>query len=136
MAQQTSRSKNEPSIGEIYCYFCGARISSASKFCPSCGKEQPTYNNAEQKNGKSRVTAGSLAVIFGIIGAHKFYMGKKGQGIVYLLLCWTLIPCILGVIEGVWYLTESDESFSRRLGSGKVVEKRGNGVVGTVGQDG
>ena len=84
---------------------------------------------------KSRVTAGALAVVFGIIGAHKFYMGKTGQGVVYLLTFWTLVPCVLGVVEGVRYLTESDESFARRLGSGKVVEDRRDGVVGTVGDN-
>ena len=49
------------------------------------------------------------------IGAHKFYMGKIGMGILYLLFCWTAIPGILGIIEGIIYLCESDEKFASRL---------------------
>ena len=40
-----------------------------------------------------------LAVLLGHFGAHRFYMGEIGLGIVYLLFCWTGIPTILGFIE-------------------------------------
>ncbi|EFL92339.1 TM2 domain-containing hypothetical protein [Candidatus Regiella insecticola LSR1] len=36
---------------------------------------------------------------FGGIGAHKFYLGKIGQGFLYLLFFWTLIPAIIAFIE-------------------------------------
>ena len=60
---------------------------------------------------KSKVTAGILAILLGGIGVHKFYMGKIGMGIVYLLFCWTGIPAIVGVIEGIMYLCSNDENF-------------------------
>jgi len=44
-------------------------------------------------------------------GIHKFYLGAWGWGLVYLIFCWTYIPVILGVIEGIRYLTLSDEDF-------------------------
>ena len=40
-----------------------------------------------------------LALFLGGIGAHKFYAGKTGMGIVYLLFCWTCIPAFLALIE-------------------------------------
>lgn len=40
-----------------------------------------------------------LALFLGGIGAHKFYAGKTGMGIVYLLFCWTYIPAFLALIE-------------------------------------
>lgn len=67
---------------------------------------------------KSKTTAGILAIFLGFIGIHKFYLGKWGQGLIYLLLCWTYIPAILGVIEGIRYLISTDEVFARKHDKG------------------
>ena len=64
---------------------------------------------------KSKVAAGVFALVLGGLGIHKFYMGKVGQGLLYLLFSWTGIPAIIGLIEGIIYLTESDEKFASRL---------------------
>ena len=64
---------------------------------------------------KSRITAGIFALVLGGIGVHKFYMGKVGQGVLCVLFCWTCIPALVGLIEGILYLTESDENFEARL---------------------
>jgi TM2 domain-containing membrane protein YozV len=61
---------------------------------------------------KSRVTAGVLAILLGGIGVHKFYLGKTGWGIVYLIFCWTYIPSLIGLIEGIIYLASTDQSFA------------------------
>lgn len=63
---------------------------------------------------KSRVTAGILAILLGGFGAHKFYIGKTGIGIAYLLFCWTGIPSIIGLIEGILYLTKTDTEFQQK----------------------
>lgn len=60
---------------------------------------------------KSKIAAGILAIFFGGIGIHKFYMGKIGMGILYLCFCWTGIPEVVGFIEGIIYLCSSDENF-------------------------
>jgi TM2 domain-containing membrane protein YozV len=60
---------------------------------------------------KNKTTAGIFALLFGGIGIHKFYLGKIGTGIVYIFFCWTFIPAILGVIEGIKYLTMKDADF-------------------------
>lgn len=63
---------------------------------------------------KNRVTAGVLAILLGGIGIHKFYTGAWGWGIVYVVFCWAYIPAILGIIEGIRYLTLTDTDFERR----------------------
>lgn len=40
-----------------------------------------------------------LALFLGGIGVHKFYAGKTGAGICYLLFCWTFIPVVLSLID-------------------------------------
>ncbi len=60
---------------------------------------------------KNKYVAGVLAILLGDLGIHKFYLGKIGWGIVYLLFCWTGIPAIVGLIEGIIYLCTDDETF-------------------------
>lgn len=63
---------------------------------------------------KNRVTAGVLALLLGGIGVHKFYLGEAGMGVLYLLFCWTGIPAIAALIEGITYLCETDQVFSAK----------------------
>jgi TM2 domain-containing membrane protein YozV len=60
------------------------------------------------------VVAALLGIFLGGFGIHKFYLGKIAQGILYLLFFWTFIPAIVGFVEGIWYLTMSDQEFWAR----------------------
>jgi TM2 domain-containing membrane protein YozV len=40
-----------------------------------------------------------LALILGSFGAHHFYLRRNGLGALYLLLFWTGIPAVLGLVE-------------------------------------
>ena len=74
---------------------------------------------------KSKVAAGILAVFLGWMGAHKFYLGYNGAGVLLLaasivsFLLWIVLVGVLGTIaievlclvEGILYLTKSDEDF-------------------------
>jgi TM2 domain-containing membrane protein YozV len=48
---------------------------------------------------KNATTAFLLCFFLGGIGAHKFYLGRMGEGVVYLLFFWTLIPGIFALCE-------------------------------------
>lgn len=101
----------QPGPGEEYCTSCGAVIKKEAEICPECG-----VRHARQTHGSDvdRTTAGILALLVGGFGVHKFYLGKTTQGILYLCFFWTLIPEILGLIEGILYLTKTDEEFQRK----------------------
>ena len=60
---------------------------------------------------KRKLIAGALGVLFGGFGAHKFYLGKTGWGVFYLVFAWTGIPFIVGFIEGVRYIFMSVDEF-------------------------
>jgi len=65
-----------------------------------------------------RIVAGILGILLGVFGIHKFILGYTKEGIIMLLL--TLLTCgvgaavmsIIGLIEGIIYLTKSDEEFT------------------------
>ncbi|HLP87297.1 MAG TPA: NINE protein [Nostocaceae cyanobacterium] len=56
-----------------------------------------------------------------ISGLHKFYLGQPIWGIIYLLLSWTPIPKVASAIEGVWFLSQNDETFDRYFNLGQPV---------------
>lgn len=54
-----------------------------------------------QMNGvrKSRITGFVLTFFLGGFGAHHFYLGRIGLGVLYAIFIWTGIPSIIGIIE-------------------------------------
>ncbi len=58
-----------------------------------------------------KVVAGILAILLGGLGVHKFYLGYTKEGIIQLLLSFVCVGGIIGLIEGIIYLTKSDEEF-------------------------
>lgn len=66
---------------------------------------------------KSKLAAGLLGIFLGALGIHKFYLGYNKEGLIMLLV--SLLTCgvgatvmeIIGLIEGILYLTKTDEDF-------------------------
>jgi TM2 domain-containing membrane protein YozV len=61
-------------------------------------------------------TAAILWCFFlGAFGAHKFYLGQTGWGVMYLLFCWTGIPSFAAFIELIMLLVMPETDFNRRF---------------------
>ena len=114
---QVVGSTRTPIGPQVYCFACGAQIDARAEICPKCGVRQPTSAPATGRPRKDKTTAALLAIFLGGLGIHKFYLGKTGQGVLYLLFCWTFIPAIVGFIEGIIYLTKSDAAWAAEWGS-------------------
>ena len=87
----------------------------------SSSSSSSSSNNGGSLTGrytKSKVVAGILGIFLGGLGAHKFYLGRWGWGIIYLLFCWTYIPSIIGFIEGIVYLVSNENDFARKHDKG------------------
>lgn len=66
---------------------------------------------AQQENKK--VLAGIMGILFGGLGIHKFILGYSKEGILQIVI--TFVTCgagsLIGFIEGIIYLTKSDQEF-------------------------
>lgn len=72
-----------------------------------------TNNSSYSGDGKKVVNKWVyvlLAFFLGGIGAHKFYAGKIGAGICYLLFCWTFIPGFIALIEFIMGLCATPDA--------------------------
>ena len=67
-------------------------------------------------SSKDRTTAALLAIFLGGVGAHKLYLGQRDQFILYLLFCWSGVPGIIAIFDGVTLLGMSDEEFHYKFG--------------------
>jgi TM2 domain-containing membrane protein YozV len=110
-----SQGRDKPGADEQYCSSCGEIIKKEAEICPECGVRQSS--GAGSDSDVDRTTAGIFALLLGGFGAHKFYMGDTTMGLLYLCFFWTLIPALAGFVEGIIYLTKSDEEFQRQYGS-------------------
>ncbi|PHR13710.1 MAG: hypothetical protein COA40_03980 [Aequorivita sp.] len=79
---------------------------------------QPSHQH-NQENKK--ILAGILAILLGGFGIHKFILGYTQEGIIQIII--TVVTCgigsIIGLIEGIIYLTKSDEEFYQTYQVGK-----------------
>ena len=108
--------------GDKECKYCGAPISAPVPPPPVVPQPSAMYQQGYQQQMmndginpmwpiKNKVTAGILAILLGGLGIHKFYLGKTGAGILSIIFCWTYIPSIIGIVEGITYLTQNDHNF-------------------------
>lgn len=119
--------------GRIYCYVCqpGSNLpsslsSSASiqNLSQTMGKVSDKVSSRLQSNqisttvvsDRNRTVAILLAFLTGGFGVHKFYLGEKAWGVMYAIFFWTPFPYFAGLVEGIIYLTQSEDEFARRYG--------------------
>lgn len=92
---------------------------------------QPQYPQAQGQQkvpgADKKIAAGICGILLGGLGIHKFILGYQNEGIILLsayLVSWILVfvTCgigfflplavsIVGIVEGIIYLTKSDEEF-------------------------
>ena len=103
--------------------FASEAKESASEFAEEA---KEAFDKAAGDNKK--VLAGVLGILLGWIGIHKFILGYQKEGIILLVLgllgfvtcgITSAISGVIGLIEGIIYLTKSDADFYNTYQAGK-----------------
>ena len=76
---------------------------------------------------EKKIAAGICGILLGGLGIHKFILGYTKEGVIMLLVCLLgslilvgpMIMGLIGLIQGILYLTKSDEDFVATYVNGK-----------------
>ena len=118
----------------LYCTKCGAHNDDYAQMCAHCQaplpqiggyqpiQPPPIYGGGQLQDWQARgankkLAAGICGIVVGSLGVHKFILGYQTEGVIMLLV--SLLSCgmlafvmsIIGIVEGITYLTKSDEDF-------------------------
>jgi TM2 domain-containing membrane protein YozV len=118
----------------VTCPSCHTQNLNPGGRCTNCGTilpiapmpMQPSYS-AKPPGADKKIAAGLCGILLGGFGVHKFILGYQQEGIILLavsLVSWiitfitcgigaplVMVPGIIGLVEGIMYLTKSDEEF-------------------------
>ncbi|WP_313808356.1 TM2 domain-containing protein [Flavobacterium sp.] len=76
-------------------------------------KPAEDWNKPQPQQDNKKVIAGIMGILFGGLGIHKFILGYTKEGIIQIII--TIVSCgigsLVGFIEGIIYLTKSDQEF-------------------------
>ena len=120
----------------VTCPSCKTQNISSSGRCSNCGSTLPISPMPMQPYGEypakppgadKKLAAGLCGILLGSFGVHKFILGYQQEGIILLsvtIVAWIIalvtcgigtplimVPSIIGIVEGIMYLTKSDEEF-------------------------
>ena len=119
------------------CPACGTQNPGINVRCTNCGTVMPVSPmpmqhvprpaGAAPAGAEKKIAAGICGIVLGGLGIHKFVMGYTQEGVILLsvylvsiilavVTCGiatplVLVPSVIGIIEGIIYLTKSDEEF-------------------------
>jgi TM2 domain-containing membrane protein YozV len=107
---------------EKFCPICGSALHPMAEICPKCGVRQPGMEapgmpSVPRPDEGKRIAAGICGILIGALGIHKYILGLNTAGTIMLLV--SLLTCgigaipmhVIGLIEGIIYLSKSDEEF-------------------------
>lgn len=108
-----------PRSGTTYCHACGKDTLPGAVICTGCGVSLAMPAVGPVPGADKKLTAGLCAILIGSLGIHKFILGYTVPGVIMLVVTvgtcgWGgIVMGIIGIIEGIIYLTRSDEEFVR-----------------------
>ena len=119
------------------CPGCATQNMGMNERCTNCGtmlppspmpmQHIPQQTGAQIPGAEKKLAAGLCGILLGGLGIHKFILGYNQEGVilisVYLvsiiiamITCGIgapliFVPTVIGIVEGIIYLTKSDEEF-------------------------
>ena len=120
----------------VSCPTCRSQNIAGGALCSNCGTMLPPSPMPMQQvytqkpaGADKKLAAGLCGILLGGLGIHKFILGYQTEGIIMLaiwlggliFLCGipSMVISIIGIVEGIMYLTKSDEEFAQTYILGK-----------------
>jgi len=121
-----------------FCTKCGGQNDDLAQFCSTCqgplgpvggGGYEPMQSvnqggpltDWKTRGADKKLAAGLCGILLGGFGVHKFILGYTTEGVIEIVI--TFLTCglghFIGLIEGIIYLTKSDEEFVRTYIDGR-----------------
>ena len=69
----------------------------------------------EYVQNPDQTTAAILSILLGDFGVGHFYTGQTLRGVLDLVFCWTGIPAIIGIVEGIIWLCDDEATWAARV---------------------
>lgn len=73
------------------------------------------YTTIDLTSNPKKEVAALLSILLGDFGIGHFYTGQTTRGILDIVFCWTGIPAIIGLVEGIIWLFDTDEEWAARV---------------------
>jgi len=114
--------------GAVACPYCATGLQPAAPFAYVNSNQAPVqqviiqnlpapaYPQVGYRPRKEKTTAGILALLLGGLGIQHFYLGNTAAGILSIIFCWTYVPCIVGLVQGIILLCMNEQDFHARFG--------------------
>ena len=119
----------KPTGHRKFCRHCGVTLNPEQVICVKCGAGISAAGSTRSVSGgthagtswqKNKLVAGLLGIFLGHLGAHKFYMGSWGWGIVFIAAVFLtffvgwFVTAIVGLVEGIMFLVMSEDTFAEK----------------------
>ena len=86
--------------------------------------EKLQFQREFKRKAKSKGLAIFWAILLGGLGAHRFYMGETGLGILYVCFVWTAIPMIVALVEAIFFMGKRVEEYNETTAQEIVLKLR------------
>lgn len=87
-----------------FCHACGSELHIEAEICPKCGVRQRFARTIPEGSSEKKILPAFLFAFFlGVLGVHRFYVGKTGTGIAMLIISITVFGLI---VTAIWALID------------------------------
>ena len=114
------------SIPELASLFVATPVAAPMNYATPTGYAVPAAQIVPSDINGKKIAAGICAILVGNLGIHEFILGSTNAGITMLLVSilgcgvGAIVMAVIGIIEGITYLTKSDADFYQTY----VIEKK------------
>jgi len=120
MSEEKNSEENKTNFEKAKNNLGDAAGNLGDEFKDTASEFKEGWNEMTHHGENKKILAGILAILIGSLGIHKFVLGYTKEGIIQILLSFLCgLGGLIALVEGIIYLTKSDEEFYNTYQVGK-----------------